>query len=161
MTAACSSDPTSFRDDMRCDQRELWRDAIGKEYSSLLWNETSKPVFRQSDQNVVSSKYVLVIRQETKSSEAVRQRFKERLVAKELSKIEAIHSEKAYTPVVKLVFVRVFLTVVKTMNVLLQQMDVVIAFLNGDLEERLYKEQPEDFRTECQENVVCRLENTT
>ena len=36
-------------------------------------------------------------------------------------------------------------------------MDVKIAFLNGDLDEEIYMEQPEGFIVPGQENKVCRL----
>ena len=42
-------------------------------------------------------------------------------------------------------------------NLEIHQMDVKTAFLNGDLDEKIYMEQPEDFIAPRQEKKVCKL----
>ena len=42
-------------------------------------------------------------------------------------------------------------------NLEVHQMDVKTAFLNGDLDEEIYMEQPEGFIVPRQEKKVCRL----
>ena len=42
-------------------------------------------------------------------------------------------------------------------NLVIHQMDVKTAFLNDDLDEEIYMEQPEGFIVPSQEKKVCRL----
>jgi Reverse transcriptase (RNA-dependent DNA polymerase) len=39
----------------------------------------------------------------------------------------------------------------------IEQLDIKIAFLHGDLKEKLYMEQPESFEKRRQEHLVCKL----
>ena len=43
------------------------------------------------------------------------------------------------------------------MNLKLEQLDVKIAFLHGDLDEEIFMEQPKGFKVKGKENVVCKL----
>jgi ATP-binding cassette subfamily B (MDR/TAP) protein 1 len=50
-----------------------------------------------------------------------------------------------FSPVVKMTSIRMILDVAASLNLEVEQMDVKIAFLHGELEEEIYMEQPEGF----------------
>jgi hypothetical protein len=62
-----------------------------------------------------------------------------------------------YSPVAKLITIRVLIALAASHDLLIHQMDVKTTFLNGELDEEIYIKQPEGFVTHGQENVVCRL----
>ncbi|KAK6149115.1 hypothetical protein DH2020_016640 [Rehmannia glutinosa] len=62
-----------------------------------------------------------------------------------------------YSPVTRITSIRLVLAIAALQNLEVHQMDVKTAFLNGDLEEEIYMEQPEGFSAPGQENKVCKL----
>ena len=52
------------------------------------------------------------------------------------------------------------MTLVAHFDLELQQMDVKITFLNGNLEEKVYMKQPEGFSSSGGEHLVCKLKKS-
>ena len=65
-----------------------------------------------------------------------------------------------YSPVTKITTIRSLFALSSIFNLVVHQMDVKTAFLNGDLDEEIYMEQPEGFVIPGQENKVCRLKKS-
>ena len=84
-------------------------------------------------------------------------RNKERLVCKGYSQIEGIDNEETYAPVAIMEVFRMFLAYVANKNFKVYQMDVKLAFLNGELEEEVYIGQPEGFSLTTEKDMVFKL----
>jgi len=80
-------------------------------------------------------------------------RFKARLVAKGYSQREGMDFNEIFSRVVKLISIRVLLAMVALFDLELEQLDVKIAFLHGELEETISMHQPEGFIVD----YVCQL----
>jgi hypothetical protein len=72
-------------------------------------------------------------------------RFKARLVAKGYSLREGMDFNEIFSRVVKLISIRVLLAMVALFDLELEQLDVKIAFLHGELEETISMHRPEGF----------------
>ncbi|GJR54527.1 copia protein [Tanacetum coccineum] len=70
---------------------------------------------------------------------------KARLVAKGYRQEEGIDFEESFAPVAWIEAIRIFITNVASKNMIIYQMDVKTAFLNGELKEEVYFSQPEGF----------------
>ncbi|GKC23042.1 retrovirus-related pol polyprotein from transposon TNT 1-94 [Tanacetum coccineum] len=70
---------------------------------------------------------------------------KARLVARGYRQEEGIDFEESFAPVARLEAIRIFLAFAAHMNMVVYQMDVKNAFLNGNLREEVYVSQPDDF----------------
>jgi len=82
--------------------------------------------------------------------------LKARLVARGFSQIYGVDYLDTYAPVVKLASIRILLAIAAIYGLEIHQMDVVTAFLAGDLEEEIYMEQPEGFEVGGND-FVCKL----
>nr|GEZ95720.1 retrovirus-related Pol polyprotein from transposon TNT 1-94 [Tanacetum cinerariifolium] len=82
---------------------------------------------------------------------------KAQLVARGYRQEEGIDFEVSFAPVVRLESIRVFLAFSAHMNMVVYQMDVKTAFLNGNLREEVYVSQPDGFVDTHNPNHVYKL----
>ena len=82
---------------------------------------------------------------------------KARLVAKGYRQEEGIDFEESFAPVARIEAIRIFLAYAASHNMIVYQMDVKTAFLNGELKEEVYVNQPEGFVDPERPNHVYRL----
>ncbi|GKB35567.1 retrovirus-related pol polyprotein from transposon TNT 1-94 [Tanacetum coccineum] len=78
-------------------------------------------------------------------------KYKARLVIKGFRQREGLDYFDTYSPVTRITSIRMILAIAALRNLEVQQMDVKTAFLNGDLEEEIYMNQPEGFIAPGQE----------
>lgn len=84
-------------------------------------------------------------------------KYKARLVVKGYRQKEGLDYFDTYSPVTRITSIRMLISIATLFNLEIHQMDVKTAFLNGDLNEEIYMEQPEGFVVSGQEKKVCRL----
>ncbi|GJT11160.1 retrovirus-related pol polyprotein from transposon TNT 1-94 [Tanacetum coccineum] len=70
---------------------------------------------------------------------------KARLVAQGFRQEEGIDFEESFAPVARIEAIRIFVAYAAHKNMIIYQMDVKTAFLNGELKEEVYVSQPEGF----------------
>ena len=87
-------------------------------------------------------------------------RFKGRLVAQGYSQKYGIDYDETFSPVARFSLICTLLAYAAEQGMLLHQMDVVTAFLNGDLKEEIYMEQPSGFTQSGKEKLVCKLKKS-
>ncbi|GJU05539.1 retrovirus-related pol polyprotein from transposon TNT 1-94 [Tanacetum coccineum] len=82
---------------------------------------------------------------------------KARLVAKGYRQEEGIDFEESFALVAWIEAIRIFIANAATKNMIIYQMDVKTAFLNGDLQEEVFVSQPEGFEDQDNPTHVYRL----
>ena len=84
-------------------------------------------------------------------------KYKARLVAKGFHQVAGFDFNETFSPVVKLTTIKVVLTIALAKNWVVRQLDINNAFLNGDLQEEVFMEQPPRFVDPKQPHLVCKL----
>ncbi|GJZ15361.1 zinc finger, CCHC-type containing protein [Tanacetum coccineum] len=79
------------------------------------------------------------------------------IVSKAFRQKEGIDYFDTYAPVARITTIRLLLALAAIHNLVIHQMDVKTAFLNGDLDEEVYMKQPEGFVMPGNEHKVCKL----
>ena len=105
-----------------------------------VWSLVERP--KDTSHNVIGTKWVFKNKQDSHGQFI---RNKARLVAQGYSQIEGVDYGETYAPVARLESIRLLIAYASTHNIILYQMDVKSAFLNGPLNELVYVKQPPGF----------------
>ena len=127
---------------------------MNEELEQIEKNNTLELVLRPHDKNIIGTKWILKNKLH-ENGEVIRN--KARLVCKGYAQQEGIDFEETFAPIAKLESIRMFLALSSFQKFKVYQMDVKSTFLNGDLEEEVYIEQPEGFILGNEAKIVCKL----
>jgi hypothetical protein len=130
------------------------KEVVWSEMDSIMSNGTWKFVERPYGCKAVGCKWVF---KKKFWPDGTIKKYKARLVAKGYTQKEGEDFFDTYSPVARLTTIRVLLSLAASHGLLVLQMDVKTAFLNGELEEEIYMDQPDGFVAEGQEGMVCKL----
>lgn len=143
-------EPKTVNEALICDEAEKWKSAMEEEMNSHEVNNTWTLVKRPPNTNIVKSKWIFKIKDDGENK-----RYKARLVAKGFSQVQGVDYCETFSPVVRYTTIRFLIAMSVQLNLHIYQMDAVTAFLQGDLDELIYMEQPEFFHDRS--NNVCKL----
>ena len=151
---ASRSNPISYREALEDVDSERWVDAIHEEYKSLILNNTWESINRNElppNKGVISCKWVFKRKHNVVD---LTTRFKARLCIRGFEQVKDMDYGETFAPVAKFATLRMLLALAAIHDWEIDQMDVETAFLNPQLEEEVYMESPEGYKTPGQ---VCRL----
>jgi Reverse transcriptase (RNA-dependent DNA polymerase) len=126
-------EPSNYKEVVASSDAAKWKAAMKEKIHSLQKNQIWTLVEQPKNKKVVGCKWVF-----KKKDDAKGVRYKARLVTKGYSQVEDVNFNEVFSPVVKHTSIRVLLSLVAMKNYELEQLDVKIAFLHGELEEQIY-----------------------
>ncbi|UYV61181.1 hypothetical protein LAZ67_1003719 [Cordylochernes scorpioides] len=142
--------PKDYEEAIACEDKKHWENAMLEEiqnmYSHQVWELVPRPV----NAKVVKSKWVFKI-----SKDQENKTYKARLVAMGYNQIPGSDYNESFSPVIKNATLRTILSMAATKDSVIKLFDVKAAYLNGNIENTIFMEQPAGFVQD--RNKVCKL----
>ncbi|XP_076940279.1 uncharacterized protein LOC143609401 [Bidens hawaiensis] len=135
-------EPNTYHEAVTSAESPQWKDAIKNEIDSTLQNHTWELVDLSPGCKPLG--YRCIFKRKMKADGSI-DKYKARLVIKGYIQKEGLDYFDTYSPVTRITSIRLVLAIAALRNLEIHQMDVKTAFLNGDLDEEIYMEQPEGF----------------
>ncbi|OMO58188.1 Integrase, catalytic core [Corchorus capsularis] len=151
------AEPKTFKEALSSPVVQEWTNAMNDEMESMKTNHVWDLVDLPPGRKTIGNKWVLKVK---RMADGSIERYKARLVAKGYTQQEGVDYEETFSPVVRFASIRLILAIVANFDLELYQMDVKTAFLNGELDEEIYMDQPEGFVAKGQERKVCKLKRS-
>ena len=132
-------EPTTLEEALGGKHANEWRAAMDEEMAALYANKTWEIEDLPSGVKTIPVKWVFKVKRDPTGAV---ERFKARLVAKGYKQREGIDFDEVYAPVSKHASLRALLAVTAANHLELHALDIKTAFLNGELQEDVYIDQP-------------------
>ncbi|KAK8945191.1 hypothetical protein KSP39_PZI008470 [Platanthera zijinensis] len=145
------SQPTNYDEAYK---NSAWRKAMDEEIAMVLKNNTWTLVSKPPQADVIGLKWVYKLKENEDGSV---HKYKARIVAKGYSQIPGIDYNETFAPVVRMEAIRTLIAYAVQYNLPVYQLDVKSAFLNGEIEEDIYVEQPRGYEIAGEEHKVYKL----
>ncbi|GKA00528.1 zinc finger, CCHC-type containing protein [Tanacetum coccineum] len=147
-------DPKTFDEAMKSQDVAFWKEAINDEMDSIMGNNTWVLTDLPPGCRPLGCKWIF--KRKIKVDGTV-ERFKARLVIQGFKQKSVIDYFDTYAPVARISTIRLLIALALIHSLIIHQMDIKTAFLNGVLEEEVYMNQPLGFILPGNENKVCKL----
>jgi len=149
--------PESYAEAINDKNKEKWETAITDELTSIEENDTWELVDLPKGKRAIGCRWVFAFKY---NENGAVERYKARLVAKGYNQRHGIDYNETFAPVVKFQTIRMILTIAAIEDMEIHQLDVKTAFLNGDLNEEVYMEQPDGYKVKGFDNMVLKLKKS-
>ena len=127
---------------MSSPEAPYWKETINDEVESIFQNHTWELVDLPQCSKPLGYKWIF--KKKMKADGSI-DKYKVKLVIKGYKQKEGLDYFDTYSPVTRISSIRMLIAIAVIHNLEIHQMDVKTVFLNGDLDEEIYMEQPEGF----------------
>ena len=153
MVASLSQDdPLSLKEAKNRPDWPHWKKAMDEEIQQLETLGTYAKMELPSDRVPIACKWVYHLKQDHTRKIM---HYKACLVAKGFSQIHGLNFSESFTPAMCLNMLRLLLVLATMYRMVIHMVDIVSAYLNGDLDKIIYMKQPPGY--EDGTHLVCKL----
>ncbi|CAA9993736.1 unnamed protein product [Nesidiocoris tenuis] len=149
------NDPDTYQNAMESSDADIWKQAMDCEFKSQQDNKTWELVDLPPGKRPLDCRWVFRSKRDANGQIV---QHKARLVVKGCAQQKGTDFEETFSPVVRYTSIRFIFALAAQLDLDIDQMDAVSAFLQGDLTEEIYMTQPIGYRDNT--NRVCRLKKS-
>ena len=150
-------DPINLHQAIHSSNSHKWIIAMNEEIKFMKDNDVWELVSLPEGAKPIGCKWIFKTKRDSKGDV---ERYKARLVAKGFTQREGIDFTETFSPVSTKDSFRTIMALVAHFDLELHQMDVKTAFLNGNIDETIFMNQPENFVVGEPNKMVCKLKKS-
>ena len=147
-------EPSNVAEAKASPSRNNWKAAMDEELKKLRDFNTWDLVPRPKNKTILGCTWKFKIKTDSSGNPV---KYKARLVGQGFAQKYGIDYHETYSPVVKRKTIRLMLALGVEEGWKCEHVDVISAYINSDINEEIYIEQPEEFESSKQRSTVCRL----
>ena len=140
-----------LKDALSGTNRAEWTRAIHEEIRSLIKNDTWELTEKLTDAKLIGCRTVL---RNKCDADGLLVRRKARVVAQGFSQRPGVDFEETFAPVARMESLRMLVAISARLGLQISQLDIVTAYLNGDIDAEVYMKPP-DLLRECLMEMAC------
>ena len=152
---AIKVEPTTFNEANMSDDCGNWQHSMQEEYLSHIENGTWTLVKKPEDRKILKMKWVYKIKTDENGNDI---KYKSRLCIRGCAQKYGIDYDETFAPVIRYSGIRFMLTIALKNDLVAHHVDIKTAYLNSDIEEDVYVQQPQGFVIKGKEDFVCKLD---
>lgn len=149
---ALLTEPSTVNEAINGPDCNNWKIAMCEEIESHKKNGTWELAMLPNGRKAIKAKWVFKLKRDENGNII---RYKARLVAKGCAQKSGLDYNETFSPVVRYTSIRFLLALACKNDYKIHQMDAITAFLQGDLDEDIFMQQPENFEDGTER--VCKL----
>jgi Reverse transcriptase (RNA-dependent DNA polymerase) len=134
-----------------------WIKITDEEIKSMYDNKVWDIVHLPEGVKPIGCKWIFKIKND---SEGNVKRYKVRLIANEFTQKEGIDFTEIFSSMSTKDYFRIIMALLAHIDLELHQMDVKIAFLNGDIDECIYMSQPPNYESDDSKQIIYKLKKS-
>ena len=131
-------------------QNPTWKKPMDHEYDAFIKKKVWEVILPPPDTNIVGSRWTHIC----KCNQDRTVRDKSRVVAQGFTQTFGVNYDETYAPVSQLVSLWTICMIVAWNNWLIHQMDIYNTYVNADLEELIYVQQPPGYIQQSDQHVL-------
>ena len=142
MTCDTRNEPSNYKEAMTCPEALNWQQAMEEEFQSMEDNKTWKLIAKTKlppRSRIIDSTWVYRLKVNKDGTD----RFRARLVGRGYKDPNVYDVSEVYAPVADINDIRAILAYANKHSLILKQLDIKVAFLNGDLEKPVFMSIPQ------------------